>query len=778
MPPPSPPTARFARRLMLLATTAAAAGVVVATVGAVAMDVRGLRQQAVATVSSLAETASIHSAAALAFTDPNAATETLAAFGAVPSVVRATLFTPAGDPFAEYTRPEAEAVPGHAMMEPGHEFRGGYLHLATAVREGDERLGVLVIADDMAPLEAAVLQKLLLLVALGFLSIIVASLVAGRLARIFARPVHALAEVARAVTQTQDYRLRAERLSDDELGELTNAFNGMLSHIEAQNTQLMSAHDDLERRVAERTVELEAARERAEAASRAKSAFLANMSHEIRTPMTAILGYSDLLQERQCTPDKRDAYVATIARNGRHLLSIINDILDLSKIEAGKMVLEKIECSPLHLLADTVSVMGARAAEKKLDFEVRVDGPLPEVVFTDPTRVRQILVNLLSNAIKFTERGRVVLRVVTKVGAPGEDAALIIEVEDTGIGMSEDQIEGIFAPFTQADQTMTRRYGGTGLGLAISRSLTEALGGHISVTSVPEGGSIFRVELPLGPLGDVPMIVAPSPTLWGPPEPEARITIRLYGRVLLAEDGTDNRRLISAVLRQAGARVDYVENGAEAVRRVLEANAAGAPYHVVLMDMQMPVLDGYAATRQLREAGYTGAIVALTAHATTEDRQRCLNAGCDDYASKPVARAELLGVVARYSAEAGAVGGPEAANEALVANGGAAPLFSSLAGQESMESLIDGFANAMPIFVAKLETALAAGEKERLLRLSHQMKGAGGSYGFDAVTLAAARVEAALSKPMADGDVLAAVSSLIATCRAVRSGPPSASEAR
>jgi signal transduction histidine kinase/ActR/RegA family two-component response regulator/HPt (histidine-containing phosphotransfer) domain-containing protein len=775
VPPTSKPSARFARRLMLLATTAAAVGVLVATVGVVLMDVRGLRQQAIAIVSSLADTASIHSSAALAFADPSAAEETLGAFGAVPSVVRATLYTPDGRVFADYLRPGSERPPDSGAMAAGHAFEGGFLRLARTVREGEERLGTLVITDDMGALESAVWLKLLLLIGLGVTATVIASVVAGRLARAFARPVHALAEVARSVTETQDYAIRTARLSDDELGELTDAFNSMLGRIETQNSQLVAAHDELEERVAARTVELELARERAEAANRAKSAFLANMSHEIRTPMTAILGYSDMLLERQTTAEKRDAYVATIARNGRHLLSIINDILDLSKIEAGKLVLEKIECSPLHLLADTVSVMGARAAEKRLEFEVRVEGPIPEVVVTDPTRVRQILVNLLSNAIKFTERGRVVLRVMARVSRDDDEADLIIEVEDSGIGMTPEQIEGIFAPFTQADQTMTRRYGGTGLGLTISHSLTEALGGTISVHSVPDGGSTFRVELPLGPLGDVAMIEAPNPTLWRQPEGTSPNAVRLYGRVLLAEDGADNRRLIAAMLTQAGAQVDCVDNGADAVKRAQEAQAAGRPYHVVLMDMQMPVLDGYSATRQLRQASYDGAIVALTAHATTADRQRCLDAGCDEYASKPVARAELLAVVAGFSEAAGAgppVGG---APEIGGSSGTAPPLFSALAGERALESLIDGFANAMPIFVAKLESAMAAGERDRLLRLAHQMKGAGGTYGFDAVTEAAAQVEAALSGPAADGDVAVAVGSLISICRAVRAGLPLAS---
>ncbi len=776
MPPNLKPTTRFASRLMLLATTAAAVGVLVATIGVVLMDVRGLRQQAIATVSSLADTASIHSAAPLAFADPGAAAQTLEALGAVPTVVRATLYTPDGRPFAEYRRPGQDPVPDRGMMAPGHEFEGGFLRLARAVEDNDERLGMLVITDDMGPLENAILMKLLLLIGLGVIATVVASVVAGRLARAFARPVHALAEVARAVSETEDYAMRAARLSDDELGELTDAFNGMLSHIETQNSQLVAAHNDLEARVAARTVELEAARERAEAANRAKSAFLANMSHEIRTPMTAILGYSDMLMERQVTPAKRDAYVTTIARNGRHLLSIINDILDLSKIEAGKLVLEKIECSPLHLLADTVSVMSARAAEKKLDFDVRVEGPIPETIMTDPTRLRQILVNLLSNAIKFTERGRVVLRVAARV-RDDDEADLILEVEDTGIGMAPAQIEGIFAPFTQADQTMTRRYGGTGLGLAISHSLTEALGGTITVTSVPESGSTFRVELPLGPLGDVAMVEAKTPTLWRQPEAKTRSTERLYGRVLLAEDGADNQRLIAAMLRQAGAQVDCVDNGADAVRRALEAKAAGTPYHVVLMDMQMPVLDGYAATRQLRQVGYTGTIIALTAHATTMDRRRCLDAGCDEYASKPVARAELLAMVARFSEAAGASPPPGAPREIDHAHGGGPALFSTLAGEGSFESLIDGFANAMPVFVAKLESAVAGGERERLLRLAHQMKGAGGTYGFDAVTLAAAEVEAALSRPEADQDLAAAVRPLISTCRSVRAGTSEATRA-
>ncbi len=401
--------------------------------------------------------------------------------------------------------------------------------------------------------------------------------------------------------------------------------------------------------------ELAEARDVAEAAARAKSQFLANMSHEIRTPMTAILGFSEILSGSVTDPRQADA-VATIRRNGEYLLQIINDILDLSKIEAGKMDIDHVPCLPAQILREVVSLMRVRAEEKNLSLDLQFDGQLPRAIRSDPIRLRQILINLIGNAVKFTETGGV--RVVAKVVDTGTDhPALEVAVIDTGIGMSEEQIVRVYQPFTQVDSSSTRRYGGTGLGLAISKRLAERLGGNIAIRSAPGKGATFTLTVAADPLeGDAaldgpcqpPPAAAGSPLSLEPLGPAGRC------RVLLAEDGADNQRLIALLLRKAGIDVDVVDNGRDACDRALAAREGGSPFALILMDMQMPILDGYDATSRLRAAGYTGPIIAVTAHAMCTDRQKCLAAGCDDYLTKPIDRKQLVSLVLYYARQAGA----------------------------------------------------------------------------------------------------------------------------
>jgi signal transduction histidine kinase/ActR/RegA family two-component response regulator len=401
---------------------------------------------------------------------------------------------------------------------------------------------------------------------------------------------------------------------------------------------------------------------RAEGADRAKSEFLANMSHEIRTPLTAILGFADVLagEETSSSDISRSEALATIRRNGEHLLAIVGDILDLSRIEAGKMTVETFACSAVELAQDVVKLMRLRAERKGLAMGLEFRGQIPATIRTDPTRLRQILLNILGNAVKFTASGRIDVSVglcpVGAGGSAGTCAQLEFVVSDTGIGMTDDEIAQVFQPFTQADSSTARRFGGTGLGLAISKRLAGMLGGDVTATSRPGVGSTFRVAIDPGPLDGVAMLSGDglgisAERMRSPAKSQGER--RLDCRVLLAEDGLDNQRLISFVLSKAGADVVIVDNGASAVTAALAARDAGNPFDVVLVDIQMPLVDGYEATARLRAAGYTLPIVALTAHATSGDRARCLAAGCDDYASKPIDRRTLVEVVARQAAGKG-----------------------------------------------------------------------------------------------------------------------------
>ena len=392
----------------------------------------------------------------------------------------------------------------------------------------------------------------------------------------------------------------------------------------------------------------------AEAANQSKSAFLANMSHEIRTPMTAILGYTDILELEAKSlqlPELISDSLDTIKRNGGHLMELINDILDLSKIEAGKLDVESICCSPQTIVEEVLELVQVRAEAKGLKLEASYQFPLPAEIHSDPTRIRQILINLIGNAIKFTEVG--IIRLNTSfLENPGEEPQVQFTVIDQGIGMTEAQMSNLFRPFSQADSSTTRKYGGTGLGLTICKRLTDVLGGDISVTSKLNQGSQFSATVKTGNLEGVPLLQElqqndnTQSTNPVPAQPEEQ-ALSLKGRkILLAEDGPDNQKLISFILKKAGAEVTVAENGEAARQAAMRAMEIGLLYDVILMDMQMPILDGYGATRILREQGYSGPIISLTANAMEGDREKCISVGCNDHVTKPIDRRKLISMIA------------------------------------------------------------------------------------------------------------------------------------
>jgi two-component system, sensor histidine kinase LadS len=386
---------------------------------------------------------------------------------------------------------------------------------------------------------------------------------------------------------------------------------------------------------------LQAATAQATEATQARSVFLANMSHEIRTPLTAVIGFSEDLLDVDQTMEDRIHAVQTIHTAGKHLLSVINSLLDLTKIEADQL---KLECMPVELLPlldDVVALAQQQAMAKGLGFRIETEYPVPRSVQTDPLRFRQILLNLVTNAIKFTDIGSVTVR----TSYDPATATLRVGVVDTGIGIDEAQLKGLFQPFAQADSSTSRRFGGSGLGLAISRKLAQSLGGDLGVTSTPGTGSCFTLSLPTGPVdalhdSEPPQLERTAQLRGGADSMEP-----MTGSVLLAEDNPDNQRLIGLILRRLGLAVEVVENGQLAVDAAL-----ARPHDLVLMDMQMPVMDGLTAVRTLRERGYPGPIVALTANASREDKHACIDAGCNDFATKPIARASFGRTIRQFLA--------------------------------------------------------------------------------------------------------------------------------
>ncbi|MCA1771341.1 MAG: response regulator [Halomonas sp.] len=543
-------------------------------------------------------------------------------------------------------------------------------------------------------------------------------------------------------------------------------------------------HDVTESRIAEQ--EQQRARKAAEDASQAKSEFLANMSHEIRTPLTAVLGFADLLMDRQLGESERLNYIQAVRRNGEHLLALINDVLDISKIQANKMHVEQLSCSLHQLVHETASIMQVRAHEKGLDFEVEYETPIPVHIHSDAMRVRQVLLNLLSNAIKFTRQGRV--RLTARCFDPGTEGSRVeLAVSDTGIGLSEEDLGNLFQPFHQASPSTTREYGGTGLGLAICRSLAEALGGEIRASSKAGEGSTFTFVLYHPTDEDTEMVsehgLAPSDLHMDTP---VGISAQmLIGRILLAEDGTDNQLLISTILKRHGLEVDIAENGQIAVDEAMKALENNMPYDVILMDMQMPKLDGYGAAAKLRCQGYSGPIVALTAHAMSGERERCIRAGCDDYLTKPIAHGILIAAVESHINRGRGVFSGSAVLEPPVGEPsksrqpgtGDAPgsdednLYSAYADDPDMDELVAGFVERLPQQLADLRLAADEGNSAKLQSLAHQLKGAAGGYGFMPVSEQAAAVEASAQDEGQASEMQAAMARLEHICKYVRYKP-------
>lgn len=458
--------------------------------------------------------------------------------------------------------------------------------------------------------------------------------------RVLARPLHLLEQGITAVRQGKLEPIQTSA-TQDEIQHLGESFNRMIEDLSASQAEIQQHRELLEERIRQRTEDLEKATRTALASSQAKSEFLANMSHELRTPMNGLLGMLDVVLDSNLDAEQKEQ-LEIAQRSAYSLLALLNDILDLSKIEAGKMMIERIPFNVRGVLDDCVRSFQARASQKGITLHFEVAPGAPSDIMGDPLRIRQMAANLLSNAVKFTDRGWVSLRLSATTAAGGP--AMEIEVSDTGAGIDSDKIATIFDKFTQADGSITRKYGGTGLGLAIIKRLAELQSGSVHVESKAGRGSTFTVKLPLetvtGTVATPDSGVAAAPVA----------TELSAARLLLVEDNLVNQKVVMAILRKKGYRLEVAANGREALAKLEASVRSGQQYNLVLMDVQMPVLDGLETTRVIRRDSNWNdlPIIAMTAHAMNGDRERCIQAGMDSYISKPVQAIHLIATVEDY----------------------------------------------------------------------------------------------------------------------------------